>query len=178
MDSNVLISGYGGQGVLFIGQLFANVCMEEGLNVTWFPAYGAEMRGGTVNCSVCISDEEVACAFVDKPVNVIALNAPSFERFENKIKSGGMMIVNSSLVKETPKRKDITYKFIPMTEIATEIGNPKTANIVSMGALMNAFQFIKKETVVSVMKAKLIGKKAQMLDSNILALERGFAYSK
>ena len=99
MDSNVLIAGFGGQGVLFVGQLLANACMNEGLNVTWVPAYGAEMRGGTVNCTVCMSDDEVACAFVDEPVNVIALNTPSFERFENKIKTGGTMIVNSSLIK-------------------------------------------------------------------------------
>ena len=102
MDSNVLIAGFGGQGVLFIGQLLANACMNEGLNVTWSPAYGAEMRGGTVNCTVCMSDDEVACSFVDKPENVIALNGPSFERFESKIKSGGIMVVNSSLVKSEP----------------------------------------------------------------------------
>ena len=81
MDSNVLIAGFGGQGVLFTGQLYASACMNEDLNVTWFPAYGAEMRGGTVNCTVCMSDDEIACAFVDKPTNVIALNGPSFERF-------------------------------------------------------------------------------------------------
>ena len=97
MDSNVLIAGFGGQGVLFVGQLFANACMNEGLNVTWFPAYGAEMRGGTVNCTVCMSDDEVACAYVDKPANVIVLNEPSFERFENQIKAGGLMVVNSSI---------------------------------------------------------------------------------
>ena len=175
MDSNVLIAGFGGQGVLFIGQLFANACMNEGLNVTWFPAYGAEMRGGTVNCTVCLSDEEVACAYVDKPVNVIALNGPSFERFESQVVSGGTMIVNSSLVKAEPKRKDITYKFVPMTEIATNLGNQKMANIVSLGAFIKALPFVKKESVIDVMKSKLTGKKAQMLEGNILALDKGFA---
>ena len=175
MDSNVLIAGFGGQGVLFVGQLLANACMNEGLNVTWVPAYGAEMRGGTVNCTVCMSDDEVACAFVDEPINVIALNAPSFERFEKKIKTGGTMIVNSSLIKKEPSRKDITYKFVPMTEIATELGNPKITNIVSLGAFINALPIVKKESVISVMMAKLTGNKAQMLESNILALEKGFA---
>ena len=167
MDSNVLIAGFGGQGVLF-------ACMNEGLNVTWTPAYGAEMRGGTVNCTVCMSNEEVACAFVDKPINVIALNAPSFERFEKKIKAGGTMVVNSSLVKNEPARTDITYKFVPMTEIATELGNQKITNIISLGAFIKALPVVKKESIISVMKDKLTGKKAQMLESNILALEKGF----
>ena len=174
MDSNVLIAGYGGQGILFMGQLYANACMNEGLNVTWTPSYGAEMRGGTVNCTVCMSDDEVACAFVENPQNVIALNAPSFERFESKIKSGGIMVVNSSLVKASPSRKDITYKFVPMTEIAHNSGNEKMANIVSLGAFIKAFPIIKKESIVSVMKKKLTGTKAKMLDGNINALEKGF----
>lgn len=175
MDSNVLIAGFGGQGVLFIGQLFANACMKEGLNVTWFPAYGAEMRGGTVNCTVCMSDEEVACAFVDKPTNVIALNGPSFERFENQIKPGGIMVVNSSLVKAEPKRKDITYKFVPMTDIAHSVGNQKMANIVSLGAFIKALPIVNKDSIISIMKQKLTGKKAEMLEGNIKALEQGYS---
>lgn len=175
MNTNVLIAGFGGQGVLFIGQLLANACMNENLNVTWFPAYGAEMRGGTVNCTVCMSDEdEVACAFVDKPDNVIALNGPSFERFENQIKPGGIMVVNSSLVKAEPSRTDITYKFVPMTELAHKGGNEKMANIVSLGAFIKAFPVVKKDGIIDTMKLKLTGKKASMLDGNIKALEDGF----
>ena len=175
MDSNVLIAGFGGQGVLFTGQLYANACMNEGLNVTWFPAYGAEMRGGTVNCTVCMSNDEIACAFVDKPTNVIALNGPSFERFENQVKSGGIMVVNSSLVKTQPSRKDITYKYVPMTEIATELGNAKMTNLVSLGAFIKALPIVEKESIITLLKEKLTGKKAQMLEGNILALEKGFA---
>lgn len=174
MDSNVLIAGFGGQGVLFTGQLYANACMNEGLNVTWFPAYGAEMRGGTVNCTVCMSNDEIACAFVDKPTNVIALNGPSFERFESQVKAGGIMIVNSSLVKAQPSRKDITYKFVPLTEIATELGNPKMTNVVSLGAFIKALPVVKKESIIELLKEKLTGKKAHMLEGNILALEKGF----
>lgn len=177
MDSNVLIAGFGGQGVLFIGQLLANAAMNDNLNVTWFPAYGAEMRGGTVNCTVCVSDEDdVACAFVDKPANVIALNGPSFERFESQIKPGGIMIVNSSLVKAQPSRKDITYKFVPMTDIAHKAGNEKIANIVSLGAFIKAFPVVTQESIINIMKNKLTGKKAEMLNSNIKALETGFNY--
>lgn len=175
MESNVLISGFGGQGVLFIGQLLASACMEEGLNVTWSPAYGAEMRGGTVNCTVCISDDEVACAFVDKPNNVIALNAPSFERFENKIKQNGIMIVNSSLVKSKPSRNDIDYKFLPITDIAHNLGVEKTANIVSLGAFIKVFPIVSKNSIINVMKEKLTGNKSQLLDSNIKALEDGYS---
>ncbi len=175
MDSNVLIAGFGGQGVLFTGQLLANAAMNDGLNVTWYPAYGAEMRGGTVNCTVCVSDNEIASAFIDEPENVIALNGPSFEKFESRIKPGGIMIVNSSLVKSEPKRKDITYKFVPMTDIAHNSGHEKMANIVSLGAFIKAFPFIKKESIISIMKNKLTGKKAAMLDGNIQALEEGYA---
>ncbi len=174
MDSNVLIAGFGGQGVLFIGQLLANACMNEGLNVTWSPAYGAEMRGGTVNCTVCMSDDEVACAFVAEPENVIALNAPSFEKFESRIKPGGMIVVNSSLVKTKPKRDDITYKFVPMTEIAHKNGHEKMANIVSLGAFIKVFPVVTKEGIIATMKKKLTGKKASMLNGNIQALEEGF----
>ena len=175
MDSNVLIAGFGGQGVLFIGQLFAKACMNEGLNVTWSPAYGAEMRGGTVNCTVCMSDDEVACAFVDEPENVIALNGPSFEKFEKKIKSGGMIVVNSSLVKNAPSRQDIKYKFIPMTDIAYKTGSEKMTNIVSLGAFIKMFPIVSKESIISIMEATLTGKKALMLEGNIKALEEGFS---
>lgn len=175
MDSNVLIAGFGGQGVLFIGQLFARACMNEGLNVTWSPAYGAEMRGGTVNCTVCMSDDEVACAFVEEPQNVIALNAPSFEKFEKKIKSGGTMIVNSSLVKSPPSRKDVTYKFVPMTDIAHRAGHEKMANIVSLGAFIKTLPFVKKESIIAEMKNILVGKKASMLEGNIQALDEGYS---
>ena len=173
MESNVLISGFGGQGVLFIGQLFASACMHAGLNVTWYPAYGAEMRGGTVNCTVCMSNDEVASAYIDEPDNVIALNAPSFEKFEKRIKSGGIMIVNSSLVKSKPARNDINYKFIPLTDIAHNAGNEKTANIVSLGAFITHFPAVSKESIISAMKEKLTGAKAAMLESNIQALENG-----
>ncbi len=175
MDSNVLIAGFGGQGVLFIGQLLAEAAMNNGLNCTWTPAYGAEMRGGTVNCTVCVSDDEVACAYVENPENVIALNKPSFERFESKIKSGGVMIVNSSLVKSQPSRNDITYKFVPMTDIAHKSGHEKMANIVSLGAFLKTFPVVTKDCIISVMKKKLTGKKAEMLSGNIQALEEGFA---
>ncbi len=174
MNSNVLIAGFGGQGVLFIGQLLANACMLEGLNVTWSPAYGAEMRGGTVNCTVCMSDDEVACAYVDKPDNAITLNEPSFKKFESMIKPGGIIIVNSSLIKAEPKRNDITYKFVPMTDIAHRNGHEKMANIVALGAFLSAFPVVTKNAIIETMKNKLTGKKASMLDSNILALEEGF----
>ena len=175
MDSNVLIAGFGGQGVLFIGQLFAKACMNEGLNVTWSPSYGAEMRGGTVNCTVCMSDDEVACAFVTEPKNVIALNAPSFEKFEKRIKAGGTIVVNSSLVKSQPSRTDITYKYVPMTEIAHVVGNEKVTNIVSLGAFIKALPVVSKDSIVTEMKKILIGKKASLLESNIQALEKGYA---
>ena len=178
MYTNVLISGFGGQGVLLAGQLLASACMKEGLNVTWYPAYGAEMRGGTVNCTVCISDEEIACAYESEPKNVIAMNAPSYERFESKIQSGGIMIVNSSLVKSKPARDDIIYDFIPITEAAHNAGHEKTANIAALGAFIKHFPIVRKESIISSMREKLTGRKADMLDMNIQAFESGFNYKQ
>ena len=121
-----------------------------------------------------MSDDEVACAFVDEPQNVIALNASSFEKFEKKIKAGGTIIVNSSLVKSLPSRDDITYKFAPMTEIARSVGNEKMANIVSLGVFIKILPFVEKESIINEMKTILTGKKAPLLDGNIKALNEGY----
>lgn len=176
MESSLLISGFGGQGILFAGQILAKAFMLEGLNITWLPAYGAEMRGGTVNCTLAFSNEEVASAYVDFPENVIALNLPSFERFEEKIKSGGTMLVNSSLVDSKPKRKDIVYKYIPLTEIANKIGDIKTANIAALGAFLALVPLVKLENVKKVITDVLKTKKAQLIDKNIAALQHGYEY--
>lgn len=176
MESSLLISGFGGQGILFAGQILARAFMLEGLNITWLPAYGAEMRGGTVNCTLAFADDEVASAYVEFPENVIALNLPSFERFEKRIKSGGTMLVNSSLVDSKPKRTDIVYKYIPITEIATKIGDIKTANIAALGAFLAINPLVKLENVKKVLTEVLKNKKSQLIDKNIKALQHGYEY--
>ena len=135
MEKNYIIAGFGGQGVLFAGKVLANAFMLAGKNVTWYPCYGAEMRGGTVNCEIVVSDEEVSSVHKQDVDCVIALNQLSFDRFISKIKTGGMLICNDSLVEYSEPRNDINYVFSSMTELAANSGNNKLANMVSLGVL-------------------------------------------
>ena len=176
MESSLVIAGFGGQGVLFASQILAKIFMLEGLNITWFPSYGAEMRGGTVNCTLAYSDEEVASAYIEVPENVIALNLPSFEKFEKKIKAGGTMLVNSSLVNIIPRRKDIFYKFIPFTEIANKLGEVKAANMVAIGAFLATVPQIKMDRIKKSVMNQLKDKKSKLIDNNIKALQAGYEF--
>lgn len=178
MESSLVISGFGGQGVLLASQILAKAFMLEGLNITWLPAYGAEMRGGTVNCTLAFAEDEVASAYIEVPENVIALNLPSFEKFEEKIKSGGTMLVNSSLVDVKPRRNDIFYKYVPLTEIANKIGDIKTANMAAIGAFIASMPLVKVDNVKKVIMEALKTKKAQLIDKNIKALQEGYEFIK
>jgi len=135
MEKNFIIAGFGGQGVLLAGTILANAFMLEGKNVTWYPCYGAEMRGGTVNCEIVVSDEEVSSVHKNDADVVLALNQLSFDKFLPKIKKGGIMIANSSLVEETRPRNDIQYEFAPITKLATDLEEVKVTNVVSLGLL-------------------------------------------
>jgi 2-oxoglutarate ferredoxin oxidoreductase subunit gamma len=134
MQTEILIAGFGGQGVLFAGQILAYAAMDAGREVTWIPSYGPEMRGGTANCTVIISDEEIGSPLVLNPTAVIALNLPSLEKYEPMVKSGGVLIVNASLVNRGPQRQDIENVFIPVNEIAERLGNRRLLNMVAVGA--------------------------------------------
>ena len=139
-----VFSGFGGQGVLSMGLNLSQAAMLEGRCVTYLPAYGAEVRGGTANCTVSISDEEIASPVAHAPAFVVALNQPSMVSFQNKIQSGGVMFLNSNLVKEPPDRGDIEVVNIPANAIAEKMGNVKSANMVLLGA------FVKKSNLVSL----------------------------
>jgi 2-oxoglutarate ferredoxin oxidoreductase subunit gamma len=139
-----VFSGFGGQGVLSMGLNLTQAAMLEGKYVTYLPAYGAEVRGGTANCTVSISDEEIASPVAYAPAFVVALNQPSMVRFQNKIQSGGVMFLNSSLIEGAPDRGDIEVVNIPANTIAEEIGNIRSANMVILGA------FVKKSNLVSL----------------------------
>ncbi len=178
MESNVVVSGFGGQGVLLAGQILARAFMLDGLNITWLPAYGAEMRGGTVNCTIAFADDEVASAYIEKPENAIVLNLPSFEKFEAKLKSGGTMLINSTLVDVKPKRTDIFYKYIPITEIAHKIGDIKTANMAAIGAFIATLPVVKIENVKKVITEVFKSKKEQLIDKNLKALQSGYEFIK
>jgi 2-oxoglutarate ferredoxin oxidoreductase subunit gamma len=139
-----VFSGFGGQGVLSMGLNLTHAAMLEGRYVTYLPAYGAEVRGGTANCTVSVSDEEIASPVAHAPTFVVALNQPSMVRFQNKIQSGGVMFLNSDLIEEQPDRGDIELVHIPANTVAEKMGNVKSANMVLLGA------FVKKSNIVSL----------------------------
>ena len=172
-ESSLIISGFGGQGVLFIGMAISNCAMDEDKYVTWLPSYGAEMRGGTANCTVVIANEEVASPYQRIPDYVIALNSQSVEKFEMTIKPGGTLIVNSSLYKGKERRSDINYLYIPANEIAAKIGEIKCANVVMLSAFT---KIVKLESLNAVVRKLISSSKAKLLEINELAIQKGAEY--
>ena len=139
-----VFAGFGGQGVLLMGRNLAQAAMLEGKNVTYFPSYGAEVRGGTANCTVAISDEEIASPVASSPEFVVVMNEPSLVRFQNQVQTGGLLFVNSSLIDTEIARGDIDGVRVPASEVAENLGDPKSANMVMLGA------FTKRSSLVSI----------------------------
>lgn len=175
-EKNFIIAGFGGQGVLLAGEVLANAFMLAGKNVTWYPSYGAEMRGGTVNCEIVMSDEEVSEVNKSDADFIVALNQASFDRFLSKIKKGGWMIANSTLVKEIRTRTDINYLFAPITKLAEDLGNVKMANILSLGILAKADNAVSIETLNHALDAVIPPHRKNLLPLNIKALKIGYEY--
>ena len=173
MEKNYIIAGFGGQGVLFAGKVLANAFMLAGKNVTWYPCYGAEMRGGTVNCEIVVSDEEVSSVHKQDVDCVIALNQLSFDRFISRIKKGGMLICNSSLIEEIRPREDISYIFSPMTDKAVDSGNPKLTNMVSLGVLSNEETALNVEILEKAIDIVLPEERKKLAKSNMEAIMLG-----
>lgn len=142
----IISAGFGGQGVLTAGLILAKVAMDNGKNVTWIPSYGSEMRGGTANCGVKISDDEIASPFVKNIDVLIAMNGPSIDKFEKDMKPGGILIVNSSMVKDRQYRDDIKVVEVPANDIAHEASNPRGVNIAILGAFIKATNLLDKDT--------------------------------
>ena len=168
-----IFSGFGGQGALFAGQLLAYTGMAEDLYVTWIPSYGPEMRGGTAHCTVILSEEEIGAPIVEHPSSAVVLNLPSMEKYEPLIKPGGHLIVNESLVELKSEREDIQIHYLPASDIATELGNPKMANMVLLGAFITATGLVSLETVEAQLNAHLSGRQQKWLEPNKEALKRG-----
>ena len=176
MTERLICAGFGGQGVLLLGQLLAYSCMHDGKNVTWMPAYGTEMRGGTANCGVIISEDEIGCPVVSCMDTLIAMNLPSLERFQNRVTDQGHIVFNSSLIRESeiPELKDISVIGIPANDIAISLGDHKVANMVMLGAYLFVKGIVPSETVNRSMQSMFGQSKAHMIDLNIRAIERGF----
>lgn len=178
MTYNIISAGFGGQGVLFLGKMLAIAGMKDGKEVSWIPSYGPEMRGGTANCSVVISDKKIGAPTVFNPNLLIALNRQSLEKFEETMEKNGILIYNKSLIEIEPKRSDIRISPVKMTDIANELGNVKLSNVVALGALLAVEEVVKKDTVISCLKDMLTGKKEKLLAPNLEALELGFNSAK
>jgi 2-oxoglutarate ferredoxin oxidoreductase subunit gamma len=174
MQKEILIAGFGGQGVLFAGQILAYSAMDLKMEVTWIPSYGPEMRGVTANCTVVISDEEIGSPLVEEPPAAILLNLPSYDKYESLIKPGGVVVVNASMVDRGAHRTDILSIFVPANKIAEEIGDKKLMNMVTVGALLTTLPEINIVDVKNSLRLHLPERHHKLLPSNYLALERGF----
>ena len=176
MEHNFIIAGFGGQGVLLAGEVLANAFMLNDKNVTWYPSYGAEMRGGTVNCEIVTSDEDVSEVNKADADFVVALNQASFDRFLPKIKQGGCMIANSTLVNEAKTRSDIKYVFAPMTKLADELGNVKMTNILALGILAKTSGLVDIKTLENALDTVIPPHRKNLLPLNLKALKIGYEY--
>lgn len=174
MQKEIIIAGFGGQGVLFAGQILAYTAMDLKLEVTWIPSYGPEMRGGTANCTVVIADDEIGSPLVEEPPYAILLNLPSYDKYEPLIQKGGVAVINSSMVDRGAKRDDIRSLFIDASKIAEEIGDKKLMNMVTVGALLTVLPQLKITDVKNSLKVHLPERHHKLLPSNYLALERGY----
>jgi 2-oxoglutarate ferredoxin oxidoreductase subunit gamma len=173
MQKDIIIAGFGGQGVLFAGQVLAYAAMDIGKEVTWIPSYGPEMRGGTANCTVVIADDEIGSPLVKNPSLGIALNLPSFDKYEEELAPGGILIVNQSMVDRNAKRTDIHVIMVPCNEIAEEIGDKKLTNMVAIGALLTALPEISIKDAENALEGHMPARHKNLLPKNFEALRRG-----
>jgi len=177
MMDKVIFAGFGGQGVMFLGKVLAYAGMGSDLELCWIPSYGPEMRGGTANCSVILSDEEIHSPVIDYADCAIVLNKPAYDKFSARVKPGGVLVVNSSLAKLDKVRDDIRIIEIPATDIANELGNSSIANMVCLGALLPNLKLVDMNKVEKAM-AKLTKKRPELLETNLAAINKGISYIK
>ncbi len=172
--TDVIIAGFGGQGVLLVGNMLAYAAMQEGLQVTYMPVYGVEMRGGTANCTVVISEEEIGSPLVTYPHSLIIMNQPSLEKFRPRLKEGGPLIVNTSIVPQSLLDGDQTWSIpVPANDVANELGNPKMANMVVLGAWIEATGILSLERVKQGLPQVLGKSDERIIQANHLAMQAG-----
>ena len=176
MTTQILIAGFGGQGVLFSGKFLAYKAMMENKEVSWLPSYGPEMRGGTANCSVIISDSPVGSPIVDKPDVLIAMNLPSLDKYEDAVVPGGIIIVDSTLIARKVKRTDVKVYYIPATQMASDEGITTLANMIILGQLIRVCDAVTNENLEASLKKVVSARRADMLDLNKKAIELGVNY--
>ncbi len=176
MIQRVLIAGFGGQGILLIGQILADAAMKQGYHTTWFPSYGPEMRGGTANCTTIFSDDEIGSPISATYDILIAMNQPSLEKFAPAVRSGGAVLVNSSMVPIRCDRPDVTAMHVPAAELARQAGSERVANMVMLGTLLAVQDDLKQEWLERAVSAVVGRKHAELIEANVAAIRAGAAY--
>ena len=176
MTNQILIAGFGGQGVLFAGKLLAYKGMYENKELSWLPSYGPEMRGGTANCSVIISDTPVGSPIVDNPDVLMVMNLPSLDKYENAVTKGGKIFVDSSFIERRVERTDVDAYYIPATKMAAEAGVPTLANMILLGKLIKETCAVEFDGLEDVFKKIVSAKRADLIGANLKALELGYNY--
>ncbi|MBP7764662.1 MAG: 2-oxoacid:acceptor oxidoreductase family protein [Deltaproteobacteria bacterium] len=178
MIIKAFFSGFGGQGVLMMGISLANAAMNKGLHVTYLPAYGAEMRGGTANCTVAMGDEEIASPVASEPDYLIVMSSPALSSFQNKVTSGGTIFINSSIIEARPLRQDVQSLCIPCTDMAQELGNSRATNIVMMGAFVKKSRIVTPDIYLKSLETIMGSRKKSLAEINRKAFAAGFDYVK
>ena len=177
MTTQLLIAGFGGQGVLFAGKFIAYNGLLEGRELSWLPSYGPEMRGGTANCSVILSDEPVGSPIVSNPDVLIAMNLPSLDKYEDAVVPGGMIFVDSTLIERKVNRDDVKVFYVPSTRLANEIGLPTLANMIMVGKFIKESGAVSKDNVEAALKKIVSARHADLFDANFKAIDTGYNYS-
>ncbi|MDD5131676.1 MAG: 2-oxoacid:acceptor oxidoreductase family protein [bacterium] len=176
MREELIIAGFGGQGIMFTGTLLSQAAMIEGKFVTYFPSYGAEVRGGTANCCVTIDDTTIGSPVIINPDSLLILNKPSLDRFKPRLKKGGLLVLNSTLIEDEVKETDAKVVRLPATDIAERSGQIRVANIVALGKYLAIRKIVNQESVLQALEALLTGKKKELLGLNRKALITGYEY--
>jgi len=178
MMHEIIMAGFGGQGVMSMGQMLTYAAMNHGKQTSWLPSYGPEMRGGTANCTVVVSDSVIGSPVVDNPTSCVVMNRPSLDKFEPLLNDGGLLIFNSSLIDRKPGRDDIRSIAVPANDIANELGNSRVANMVALGAFVQATQVVPLDVVKEALKKVLPPHRHNLIPLNEEALDRGAALVK
>ncbi|MBE6784228.1 MAG: 2-oxoacid:ferredoxin oxidoreductase subunit gamma [Ruminococcaceae bacterium] len=173
-SSSILFAGFGGQGVLFVGKFLAYKGLDEGKQVSWLPSYGPEMRGGTANCSVIISDDPIGSPIIDEPDILVAMNLPSLDKYEASVKKGGKIILDSSLIGRKVERDDVEVFYLPATQLANENNIPKLANMIIAGKLMKECDAVSYDNLREALAHVVSARHQDMLEVNLGAIEIGY----
>ena len=176
MTYETIMAGFGGQGLLFSGKVLAHAALIENKELSWLPSYGPEMRGGTCNCSVIVSDEPVGSPIIAHPNVLMVMNEPSLDKFEETVAPGGTVFVDSSLIARKVRRADVEVVYIPATQMAKEMDALSLANMIILGAIVEKLKCVKWETMAEALRHTISARKASLLDLNLKAIEKGRAF--